>query len=218
MSIANTISCLSPWGQTGAIPSRLALFARRSIPRSRRAALRRSRVARPRAVGRTGRRPNRPRLLQRHRLQQHPLLGLEPVDHVAARRGMGRIWSARAHARPDGRSIFTGDDTRCAAACDTAAALTSPSVNLSSFCALVQSAAQGAHPVIGIAVVQHAGSAKPRAHARRRLFEGWRLSDIRRSTPMHRELTIAMLTFRELDPSDHGRRHWVVCKKRGLGS
>jgi hypothetical protein len=50
-----------------------------------------------------------------HRLQQHrPLLGLEPVDNVAARQGMARIRSARAHTRP-GRSFrLHSENTRCA--------------------------------------------------------------------------------------------------------
>jgi hypothetical protein len=107
-------------GPDGAIRQALALFARRSIPLSRRAALRRSRVAWPRrrAAGRPDRRRHRPaRLLQRRRLQQHrSLLGLEPVNHVAARQGMGRIWSARAHLRP-GRSFrIHSENTRCATA------------------------------------------------------------------------------------------------------
>jgi hypothetical protein len=40
------------------------------------------------------------RLLQRRRLQQHrSILGLEPVDHVAARQGLGGIWfSSCAHS------------------------------------------------------------------------------------------------------------------------
>jgi hypothetical protein len=50
------------------------------------------------------------RLLQRRRLQQQrSLLGLEPVDHVGAGQGMGRIWSARAHTRP-GRSFRIHND------------------------------------------------------------------------------------------------------------
>jgi hypothetical protein len=49
-----------------------------------------------------------------HPVRSRSLLGLEPVDHVAARQGMGRIWSARAHTRP-GRSFrFHSENTRCA--------------------------------------------------------------------------------------------------------
>jgi hypothetical protein len=55
----------------------------------------------------------------------------------------------------------------------SAKSLVIPTVSLS-----VQSAAQGEHPAIGI--VQHAGSAKPRTPARRRWFNRWRLSDMRR--------------------------------------
>jgi hypothetical protein len=65
--------------------------------------------------------------------------------------------------------------------CDGAAALASRSAKslvIPTVSLLVQSAAQGKHPVIGIA--QHAGSAKPRTPARRRWFKRWRLSDIRR--------------------------------------
>ena len=55
------------------------------------------------------------RLLQHSRLQQHrSLLGLEPVDHVAARQGMGRIWSTRAHIRPGRLFHVHNEDTRCA--------------------------------------------------------------------------------------------------------
>jgi hypothetical protein len=32
MSVPNIVTCLPPWGQTGAIPSRLALFARPAPP------------------------------------------------------------------------------------------------------------------------------------------------------------------------------------------
>ncbi len=32
VSILNIVACLSPWGQTGASPSRLALFARPAPP------------------------------------------------------------------------------------------------------------------------------------------------------------------------------------------
>jgi hypothetical protein len=32
MIVPNIVTCLSPWGQTGAIPSRLALFARPAPP------------------------------------------------------------------------------------------------------------------------------------------------------------------------------------------
>jgi hypothetical protein len=32
VSVPNIVTCLSPWGQTGAIPSRLALFARPAPP------------------------------------------------------------------------------------------------------------------------------------------------------------------------------------------
>jgi hypothetical protein len=83
-------------------------------------------------------------------LQQHgSLLGLEPVDHVAARQGMGRIRSARAHTRP-GRSFrLHSEDTRCATSVRHRGR---PHFSVSKFsrhsnCALaVQSAAQGEHP------------------------------------------------------------------------
>jgi hypothetical protein len=49
------------------------------------------------------------------RLQQHrSLLVLEPVDHVAARQGLGRIRSARAHARPGWSFRIHSENTRCA--------------------------------------------------------------------------------------------------------
>jgi len=65
--------------------------------------------------------------------------------------------------------------------CDGAAALASPlakSLIILTVSLPVRSAAQGEHPPVGI--VQHAGSAKPRTHARRHRFKRWRLSDIRR--------------------------------------
>jgi hypothetical protein len=40
--------------------------------------------------------------------------GLEPVDNVAARQGMGRIRSARAHARPGWSFRIHSENTRCA--------------------------------------------------------------------------------------------------------
>jgi hypothetical protein len=48
------------------------------------------------------------------RLQHRSLLGLEPVDHVAARQGIRRIWSARAHARPGWSFRIHSENTRCA--------------------------------------------------------------------------------------------------------
>ena len=81
----------------------------------------------------------------------------------------------------DGRSVFTARTPDVPQACDVPAALTSPSAKSLVIPAVslpVQSAAQGEHPVIGI--VQQAGSAKPRRHARRRWFKRWQLSDIRR--------------------------------------
>ena len=55
MSIPNIVTYASSWDQTGANRWGLAILARRSFPRSRRGALRWSRVARPRrrAAGRT---------------------------------------------------------------------------------------------------------------------------------------------------------------------
>jgi hypothetical protein len=113
---------------------------------------------------RPDRRRNRAaRLLQRRRLQQHcSLLGPEPVDHVVARQGMGRIWSACAHTRP-GRSFHThSEKTDVPQVCATAAALASPSAKslvIPTVSLPVQSTARDEHPVIG--VVQH--------------FGGWRL-------------------------------------------
>jgi hypothetical protein len=90
---------------------------RRTIPRSRRAVLGWSRVARPRrrAAGRPDLGRNRPALLlQRHRLRQHrSLLGLESVDHVAARQGLGRIWSTRAHTRSERSFHLHSEHARC---------------------------------------------------------------------------------------------------------
>jgi hypothetical protein len=65
---------------------------------------------------RPDRRRNRAvRLLQRRRLQQHrSLLGLEPVDDVVTRQGMGRIWSARAHTRTRRSFRIHSENTRCA--------------------------------------------------------------------------------------------------------
>ena len=65
--------------------------------------------------------------------------------------------------------------------CDGAAPLASPSAKsliIPTVSPPVQSAAQGEHPPAR--VVQHAGSAKPRTHARRHRFKRWRLLDIRR--------------------------------------
>jgi hypothetical protein len=108
------------------------------------------------------RRRNRPaRLLQRRRLQQHrSLLGLEPVDYVAARI---KAWvasgqPARAPGR-DGSSIFTARTPDVPQVCDAVAALVSPSAKslvIPTVSLPVQSAAQGEHPVVG--VVQHFGS------------------------------------------------------------
>jgi hypothetical protein len=99
------------------------------------------------------------RLLQRHRLHRHrSLLGLEPVDHVAARQGMGRIrsdgvTSSCTHPGPDGRPIFTARTPDVPQACAAAAALASPSAKslvIPTVSLPVQSDAQGEHPVVGV--------------------------------------------------------------------
>jgi hypothetical protein len=101
------------------------------------------------------------RLLQRHRLQQHrSLLGLEPVDNVAARQGMGRIGSVLC-VHPAGTVVpFSQREHPMCHRCATARLpLLSCQQNLSSFPTvrlLVQSAAQGEHPPVGI--VQLVGS------------------------------------------------------------
>jgi hypothetical protein len=65
-----------------------------------------------------------------HRVRSCSLLGPEPVDHVAPRQGMGRIWSARAHA-PPGRSFpFSARTPDVPQASDAAAALASPSASV----------------------------------------------------------------------------------------
>jgi hypothetical protein len=132
---------------------------------------------------RRDRRRNRTaRLLQRRRLQQHcTVLGLEPVDHVAARQGMGRIRSARAHTRP-GRSFrLHSEDTRCATGVRGRGRPRFPVSEISRHSNCEPACAvrcTGQTPPVGI--VQHLGSAKPRRHARRRWFERWRLSDVGR--------------------------------------
>jgi hypothetical protein len=100
------------------------------------------------------------RRLQHRRLQQHrSLLGLEPVDHLAAS-GVG--WHLVQFVRtpgPDGRSVFTARTPDVPQVCDAAAALSSPpakSLVTPMVSLTVQSAAQGEHPVVG--VVQHFGS------------------------------------------------------------
>ena len=114
------------------------------------------------------------------RLQQHrSLLGLEPVDHVAARQGIGRIRSARAHARLGWSFRTHSEDTRCATMCDVAAGLASPSAKslvIPTVSLAVQSAAQGEHPVVG--VVQHVGGW-------RLLFEGLGRCPRRASSGFH---------------------------------
>ncbi len=76
-------------------------------------------------------------------------LGLEPVDRGAARQGMGRICSARAHTRPGLSLLIHSESTRCAQACDAVAALAFPSAKYLVIAAVslpVQSTAQGEHP------------------------------------------------------------------------
>ena len=96
-------------------------------------------------------------------MQQHrSLLGLEPIDHVAARQDMGASGQLVRTPDPDDRVIFTARTPGVPQVCDAATGLASPSAKSLIILTVrlpVQSAAQGEHPVIGI--VQHAGSAKP---------------------------------------------------------
>jgi hypothetical protein len=123
---------------------------------------------------RRDRRRNRTaRLLQRSRWQEHrSLLGLEPVDHVAARQSMGRIWSACAHTR-SGRSFrIHSENTRCATAVRRRGRPRFPVSEISRHSGCAPACAiccTGRTPPVGI--VQHGGSAKPRTHPRRRRFK-----------------------------------------------
>jgi hypothetical protein len=149
VSVPSIVTCSSPWGQTGAMRKRSALYSRRSIPRSRRSEPRRSRVARPRrrAAGRPDRRRNRPtRLLQRRRLQQHrSLLGPEPVDNVAARQGMVASDQLVRTPGPERSFRLHSENTRCATGVQRPAGLAFPSAKslvVPTVSLLVQSAAQ----------------------------------------------------------------------------
>jgi hypothetical protein len=135
----------------------------------------------------------------------------------------GQIWRTPG---PDGRSIFTARTLGVAQACNAAAALAFPSAKslvIPTVSLPVRSAAQGERRVIGIAVVQHAGSAKPRAHARRRWFKRWRLSDIRRRLrlPVYTNERRTHDTDAQI-PRVGSKRPWPAASagftKRGLGS
>jgi hypothetical protein len=140
----------------------LALFARRSISRSRRGALRWSRVAPPwrRAASRIA-----------------DAIGLRACFSAVDGSGAARSWgwnrsttSRRVEAwvasgqlactpGPDGRSVFTARTADVPQVCGAAATLASPSAKslvIQTVRLPVQAAAQGEHPVIGI--VQHACS------------------------------------------------------------
>ena len=129
-----------------------------SIPN---AALRWSRVARPRAAGRTDRRRNR----------AARCFGAINCSSTARswagtgrqRRGASRYGVASGQLGrtpgPDGRSVFTARTPDVPQACDAAAGLASPSAKslaIPTVSLLVQSAAQGEYAAVGI--VQHVGS------------------------------------------------------------
>ena len=175
MSVPNIVTCLSPWGQTGAIPLWLALFRAPINPYVWKAALSWSRVARPwrRAAGRAADAIDLRACFSAVDCSSNARSWSWNRSTTSRRvKGLGHIRSARAHARPGRSSGIHSENTRCATGVRRRGPLTSPSAKSPRHSSGEPACAirgTGRTPLIRF--VQHAGSVEPRTPTRQRWLQ-----------------------------------------------